>query len=120
MAERIGKFCDDCLANGCETLIGTCSGPIVIMVVGTYDRGFIVDEAELPRCAWQIYGEYDPRKQAIVLRPVPRVELCGCCWHKRLKARGALALITHAQYAKECKKQWEKANPPPKDMEEAS
>ena len=111
MADRKGKLCDDCLARGDEKIIGTRSCLIMYMVVGTYEQGEIENDATLPRFAWQIYAKYDVRKDALAVRPVPRAELCGTCWVERLKAEGALDLLTHDEHYEESKKEWEKSHP---------
>ena len=111
MADRIGKLCDDCLACGKEEIIGTCSCFIMYMVVGTMEQGEIANEAQLPRFGWEIYAEYDERKDALEMCAVTRAELCACCWVKRLKKKGALELLTHDAYFAETKMRYEKQHP---------
>ncbi len=111
MADRKGKLCDDCLTCGKEEIIGTCSCLIMYMVVGTYEQGEIENDAKLPRFAWEIYAEYGERQDALEQRPVPRAELCACCWVKRLKKTGALKLLTHDKYTLERKAVWVEAHP---------
>ena len=103
MADRKGKLCDDCLSQGKEEIIGTCSSLIMYMVVGTMEQGEIEHEAKLPRFGWEIYAEYDERKDALEMRAVPRAELCAGCWVKRLKKKGALELLTHDKFYNEAK-----------------
>ena len=113
MADRTGKLCDDCLAEGKEEVIGTCSCLIMYMVVGTYEQGEIEHDAKLPRFAWEIYAEYDERKDALEMRGIPRAELCACCWVERLNKKGALDLLTHDKYFAETRAAWVKAHPEP-------
>ena len=113
MADRKGKLCDDCLHAGKEEIIGTCSCPIVYTVVGTYDEGPIENKAMLPRFAWHIYAEYDEKADSLVMRGVPRAELCSSCWIKRLKKNGALDSITHDEYHREVKAAWIVEHPEP-------
>ncbi len=120
MADRKGKLCDDCLARGKEEIIGTCSCLMMYMVIGTYEQGPIAHEARLPRFGWGIYAEYDERGDVLEMRPVPRAELCACCWVERLTAvivtpdgdqQSALDLLTHDQYFVERKMLWEAEHP---------
>ncbi len=120
MADRKGKLCDDCLARGKDEIIGTCSCPIMYMVVGTYEQGEIESSAQLPRFAWEIYAEYNDRQDVLEMCAVPRAELCACCWVDRLTAvivtpsgnqECALDLLTHDQYFADAKAAWELAHP---------
>ena len=111
MADRKGKLCDDCLAQGKEEVIGICSCPIMYMVVGTYEQGEIEHKAELPRFAWEIYAEYDKRNDALVMRSIPRAELCAHCWQQRLREKGALELRTHDDHFAEVRAQYEALHP---------
>ncbi len=111
MADRKGKLCDDCLVRGKEEIIGTCSCLMMYMVIGTYEQGPIDNEAKLPRFGWEIYAEYDERQDVLEMRPVPRAELCACCWVARLTKTGALELLTHDAYTLEVKATWEAEHP---------
>ncbi len=110
MADRKGKLCDDCLAQGKETVIGICSSFIMYMVVGI-EQGWIEHKAILPRFGWEIYAEYNERKDALEMRAVPRAELCACCWVQRLAKKGALDLVTHDACYAETKARYEKLHP---------
>ncbi len=118
MADRKGKLCDDCLARGKEEIIGTCSCLMMYMVVGTYEQGPIDHEARLPRFGWEIYAEYDERQDVLEMCPVPRAELCACCWVERLKKKGALELLAHDAYFAERKAIWVKEHPEPSNAEQ--
>ena len=118
MADRQGKLCDDCLAEGKEEVIGTCSCLIMYMVVGTYEQGPIENQAQLPRFAWEIYAEYNDRQDVLEMRAVPRAELCACCWVNRLKKEGALELLAHDAYFAETKAAWVESHPEPDEATE--
>ncbi|KKN68914.1 hypothetical protein LCGC14_0447000 [marine sediment metagenome] len=111
MADRIGKLCDDCQKCGEEKVIGLCSCPVMYMVVGTFESGYIEDDVVLPRFGWEIFADYHEDTDRLVQLNLTRVELCGCCWVKRLSRPKALEEVTGAQYCVERRAAYWKANP---------
>src|SRR4051812_8580690 len=96
------RLCNDCLAQGKETRVGTIDSPLVQITVGVFDEGLSYD-ARLPRWLWDLWTKFE---ELVVgrdggvgdLAPVPiKHELCVDCLQARLQAPGALDFLAQKE-----------------------